>query len=267
MNLNLFKFLPFFAAGAIANAAAEAPSIGDIVKYGQHSYIVVFDFNSLRQFEEFQRNVQIMKAADAQIKKLQEEIKNAADAQLKSSLELKLKQLDGEFKANDKIMVDGYNFSSSRQYMVRFLKTNICEELSADEYSTFTFRDGKKINPLEIVTKGDKHYYRKSSVLGIKENDELQRAFQYALKIRSDMAALREKLASTSDVEECAKISEQISALEKALKQNEENMKAKYDIKDGDVIEVEKSKLMLLLTPEENAKIEAEKAIKQKEKN
>ena len=267
MNLNLFKFLPILAASAAANAGGQPPAIGDVVRFGQNNYLVVFDFNSMNQFEEFQRNVQIMKASDAQIKNLQEQIKAAADAQLKNSLERKLKQLDSQFKANDKIMVDGYRFSSGRQYLVWFLKTNICGEISPEEYSTFTFKDGGKINPLEVVSKGGKHYYRKSAVVGLKENEEFQRAFQYAIKMRAEISQLREKLASTTDIDELAKLSEKIAACEKALQENKDNMESKYELKSGDLIEVEQSKLMLLLTPEENAKIEAEKAGKQHQKN
>ena len=267
MNLNIFKFLPVFAASAVANASQQPPAIGDVVRFGPKNYLVVFDFNSMNQFEEFQRNVQIMKDSDSQIKSLQEQIKAAADAQLKASLELKLKQLDSQFQANDKIMVDGYNFSSNRQYIVSFLKTNICGELSPEEYSTFTFKDGGKINPLEVVSRGGKHYYRKSAVVGIKENDEFQRAFQYAIRMRAEMNQLREKLASATDINELAQLSEKIAACEKALQENKENMESKYELKSGDLIEIEKSKLMLLLTPEENEKIEAQKASKQPQKN
>ena len=267
MKLDIFKFLPVFAASAVANASQQPPAVGDVVRLGHDNYLVVFDFNSPKQVEEFQRNVQIMKASAAQIKNLQEQIKAAADAQLKASLESKLKQLDSQFQANDKIMVEGYNFSSSRQYLVRFLKTNICGEISPEEFSVFTLKDGGKIDPGGIFSKNGKRYYHKSAVVGMKENDEFLRAFQYAIKMRAEMEQLRQKLSSTADVEELASLSEKIAACEKALQENKESMREKYGLKSGDLVEVEKSKLMLLLTPEENAKIEAENAAKQRQKN
>ncbi len=268
MNINIFKFLPIFAASAVASASQTSPAVGDIIKMGQQNYMIVFDFNSYPKYEEFQRNVQIMKAADATMKSLQEQIKTAADEQLKKSLEIKLKQIDSEFQANDKIMVGGYNFSSNRQYTVLFFKTNICVPLSQEEYSSFTLKDGSNINPLEIVTKGDKHFYRKSSIEGFNENSEFQRTLQYSLKTRTEINNLRKQLETSTDVNELAKISEQIAAHEKALKESEEAMKKKYEMGNGQyMIEIEKSKLLLLLTPEELAKIEAQKQIKEKEKN
>lgn len=75
MNINIFKFLPIFAASAVANASETSPAVGDIVRMGQQSYMIVFDFNSYPKYEEFQRNVQIMKATDATMKSLKEQIK------------------------------------------------------------------------------------------------------------------------------------------------------------------------------------------------
>lgn len=268
MNINIFKFLPVFAASAVASASQTSPTVGDVVKMGQQSYMIVFDFNSYPKYEEFQRNVQIMKATDATMKSLQEQIKKETDAQLKKSLELKLKQVDSEFQSNDKIMIGGYNFSSNRQYIVMFLKTNICIPISQEEYSSYTFKDGTKINPLEIVSKAGKHFYRKSSVEGFKENQEFQQALQYSMRTRNEINELRKQLETSTDVNELAKISEKIAANEKALKQSEDAMKQKYEMGSGQyMIEIEKSKLLLLLTPEELAKLEAQRAMKEKNKN
>lgn len=268
MNINIFKFLPIFAASAVANASETSPAVGDIVRMGQQSYMIVFDFNSYPKYEEFQRNVQIMKATDATMKSLKEQIKKETDAQIKKSLELKLKQIDGEFQANDKTMVGGYNFSSNRQYVVLFLKTNICVPISPEEYSSYTFKDGTKINPLEIVTKSGKHFYRKSTIEGFKANDEFQRALQYSMKTRNEIASLRKQLETSTDVNELAKISEKIASYEKSLKESEDAMKEKYEMGSGQyMIEIEKSKLLLLLTPEELTKLEAERVLKKQEKN
>mgnify|MGYP006964440863 FL=1 len=52
------------------------------------------------------------------------------------------------------------------------------------------------------------------------------------------------------------------------MKESEDAMKEKYEMGSGQyMIEIEKSKLLLLLTPEELAKLEAERALKKQEKN
>ena len=65
-----------------------------------------------------------------------------------------------------------------------------------------------------------------------------------------------------------ADISEKIAELEKQLKQCEQQLFSKYGMQSGAsyMIEVEKSKLLMLLTPEDLAKIEAQKKIQNQSK-
>ncbi len=268
--MKFFKFLPVFTAAALSAAPSQqnpVGDVGDILRLGKSSYMVVFDFNSYPKYEEFQRNAQIMKNANAAIAAVNAKLEAEKDEAAKQSLALQLKQLKDEFEINDQTMQRGYNFSSNRQYLVMFLKTNICVPVSDEEFSEYKFKDGTKIDPMSIVKQGGRRFSRKFTLEGPRENDEFQRVLRFSMATRAEMAELRKKLDNNTDMDELAKISEKLAANEKALRENDEIMLKKYGLQDGQsyMIEIEKSKLLLLLTPEELSKIEAARAAGQSE--
>lgn len=267
----ILKYLPIFSvAAASAQAAtqtAEAPQtkINDILRLGQESYIVVFKFDSFPQYEEFQRNANIMRTSYSTIEKLSEALKAETDENAKKNLSAKIDQLQNEFKINDQTMREGYNFSSVRQYKVMFTKSNICVPVSDEELSIYQFKDGTKINPLSVVkSENGKHFSRKSSITGVKENEELQIALHRTLSYRIELKKLREELAKTTKTDEINAISEKIANYEKSLKISESVLNEKYGIESGKqyLLEIEKSDLLMLLSPEEVLKIQAQKNIK-----
>lgn len=238
-------------------------SIGNVLKINDKSYMVVFDFNDYRKYDEFRRNTAIMRNANNAIVELTKKIEKESDPTVKENLKLQLKQLRDEFDINDKTMQRGYNFSSNRSYMLMFLKTNICVPVSEEEFSQFKFKSGEKIDPLSIIKKDGARYARKTSVEGLQENQQFQQILGSTLNCRAELAKLRKSLDNNSDLEQVAKISERIAELEKQLKQREEQLFSKYGMQNGAsyMLEIEKSKLLMLLTPEDMAKIEAQKKI------
>lgn len=266
-----YLFSIFAAACTLGAQTAKSPelALGDIVKFGDKSYMVVFNFDNYPKYEEFQRNTLIMKNTNAAILGLMDKIGKESDPVAKANLERQLKQFQDEFDINDKTMQRGYNFSSKRNYMLMFLKTNICIPISKEEFSQYQFKSGEKINPLDIVSKDGAHYMRKISIDGFNENAQFQKVLRDSLTYRSELAQLRKRLDNNSNLKEVSEISEKIAELEKALKQSEQELFTKYGLKGGAsyLIEIEKSKLLMLLTPEDMAKMEAQKKIqKQSEK-
>lgn len=265
--MKLIKYiLPlFFAAISLKAAISTAPklSIGDIVKFGDKSYMVVFDFENYPKYEEFQRNTLIMKNTNAAMSALSQKIEKESDPVAKANLEQQLKQLKDEFLINDKTMQRGYNFSSNRNYMLMFLKTNVCVPISDEEFSNFQFKDGAKIDPLNIINKNGARYTRKNTIEGIQENETFQNTLRIAITYRTELAQLRKRLDNNTDLKEVTQISEKIAQLEKQIKQSEQELFQKYGLKSGTsyMIEIEKSKLLMLLTPEDLAKIDAQKKI------
>lgn len=255
---------------ALSAAAVNMPklSVGDIVKFNDKSYMVVFNFNNYPKYEEFQRNTAIMQNANNAIIELSKRIESESDPTAKENMKLQLKQLRDEFDINDKTMQRGYNFSSNRNYMLMFLKTNICVPVSEEEFSQFKFKNGEKIDPLSIIKKDGARYARKNSVEGIQENQQFQQVLGFTLNCRAELAKLRKSLDNNSDLEQVSKISERIAELEKQLKQHEEQLFSKYGMRSGTsyMLEIEKSKLLMLLTPEDLAKIEAQKKIQNQSK-
>lgn len=182
--MKFFKFLPVFTAAALSAAPSQqnpVGDVGDILRLGKSSYMVVFDFNSYPKYEEFQRNAQIMKNANAAIAAVNAKLEAEKDEAAKQSLALQLKQLKDEFEINDQTMQRGYNFSSNRQYLVMFLKTNICVPVSDEEFSEYKFKDGTKIDPMSIVKQGGRRFSRKFTLEGPRENDEFQRVLRFSM--------------------------------------------------------------------------------------
>ena len=264
----LFCLLAGFCALGAAAVNMPKLSVGDIVKFNDKSYMVVFNFNNYPKYEEFQRNTAIMKSANNAIVELSKQVESESDPAAKENLKLQLKQLRDEFEINDKTMQRGYNFSSNRSYMLMFLKTNICVPISEEEFSEFKFKSGEKIDPLSIIKRGGAHYARKVSVEGVQENQQFQQLLGFTVNCRAELEKLRKSLDNNSDLKQVADISEKIAELEKQLKQCEQQLFSKYGMQSGAsyMIEVEKSKLLMLLTPEDLAKIEAQKKIQNQSK-
>lgn len=264
----LISLLAFICSLSALAVNMPKLSIGNVLKINDKSYMVVFDFNNYQKYEEFQRNTAIMQNANNAILALSEKIEKESDPTAKENLKLQLKQLRDEFEINDKTMQRGYNFSSNRNYMLMFLKTNICVPISEEEFSQFKFKSGEKIDPLSIVKKNGARYARKNSVEGLQENQQFQQILAFTMNCRAELAKLRKSLDNNSDLKQVADISEKIADLEKQLKQCEQQLFSKYGMQNGAsyMIEVEKSKLLMLLTPEDLAKIEAQKKIQNQSK-
>lgn len=263
----ILKYIPLFSCAA-ASAAAEpsAPKeaeINDVIAFGGQNYLVVHKFGSFPQYEEFQRNAQIMRTSYAAMEKLSAQIKSERDASAASALSAQLKRLQSVFSENEKAMRAGYNYVSSRQYAAMFYKSNICVPITGEEASSLKLGDGSKIEAGSIIKDSAGNLYaRRSSIVGVKENMEFQRAMYLALSRRMELKKLRDSLAETTDAEKTAQIAADIANLEKSLKGDEKTLRENYGLEIGKkyLVEIEKSFLVMQISPEELEKINEEKA-------
>ena len=221
---------------------------GDITKVGDTSYLLVRHFTTAAQNETFQRNLSIMQRDAKAIALLKSMIEKEADETKKADLQNKLSQIEEAFKTNDATMQKNYAFASNRSYKFVFIKSNICVPLTKEELSTLRGENGEELDVLKISKKNDASLYKVAEISGIPENE-------------ADIEKLRAEIAKTTDAEQQLDIMNRLSAAEKAYQEAEANLRKKYGIQEGRnyVVEVEDSKLYLILTPEEVMKIDLEK--------
>lgn len=247
----------------LATPVRAAEKIGDVTKVGNSAYMLVREFNTPEQNSTFQRNLEIMRRHAQIINAVKARVDEEKDENKKKEIKAKLKQLEDEFEVNDKAMQKAYAFSSNRQYRLVFLESNICTPLTKQELSSLRSEDGKELDPMLISERDNTSYYRHMAISGVRENEELQRVLGFSLTRKMEIDQLRQKLAQTTDANDQMKISQQLVNSEKSLKENDEKLRKKYGIKGKKdyFVEISKSKLYLILSPEEIAKIDAQNAL------
>ena len=173
------------------------------------------------------------------------------DPAKKAEYEKALKSLEQDFKTNNELMQKTYAFSANRKYRMMFLETNICVPLTAKELSELKDENGKPIDPMKVFQRGNASLYIIGKVVGVKENQELQRMISFVVKRRADMEKLRKDLVATTDAAKQMELTKQLGATENSLNEAEENLRKKYGIKSKAdyLIETAKLKLYLILTP------------------
>jgi len=266
--MKLLKTISILAAITFAtNVGFAQEKIGDIVKAGDTAYMLVREFNTPEQNDTFQRNLEIMRRHAKLIDVAKAKLAEEKDESKKSDIAAKLKQIENEFDVNDKAMQKAYAFASNRNYRIIYLESNICAPLTREELSSLTSADGKELDPLKISEKNGVSLYRQCTISGTRENEELQRQIGYSFARKNEIESERQKLSKTTDAQEQLRISQNIVNSEKALQQNEENLRKKYNIKPKSeyVVEIVKSKLYLILTSEELIKIQAQQAVESKQ--
>ncbi len=253
------------ATAIIASAAfaSAQEKVGDIVKAGDTAYMLVCELKTPEQNVNFQRNINIMQRDSQAIDFFRKKIGEESDPAKKAELERKLKILEKNFETNDAAMRKAYGFSANRKYRMIFLESNICVPLSNDALSSLKDEAGNALDPMKIFQRGNKSLYLKKTVTGDKDNEALQRTIGFIVKRRADVEKLRKELAETTDPSKQMEITSKLGSGEKALVEAEEKMRVQYGIKSKSdyVIETSKSKLYLVLTPEEILKIEAQKKL------
>ena len=247
---------PFFS-----RAVAEEEKIGDIVKTPAGAYMLVNVFATSAQNEAFQRDIGIMIKHSHLIDMVRQKRDEEASPEEKAKLDAKLKQMENEFSANDKVMQRIYNFSANRKFKLTFLESYLCVPLTDEEMSNLRSSKGEELNPMRIVQYNKKNVYRVKKISGTKENEELQRAIAYSVSKRMESTKLRSELAKTTDPDVQMDLSKKLGAIEKAINDASSKLKEKYGIepKQSYIIEVSRSKLYIMLSPDELVKIEAER--------
>ncbi len=254
------------AAGAIAFvsfAANAEEKIGDMAKVGDTTYMLVCELKTPDQNLNFQRNLNIMQRDSQAADLIRKKIKEETDAAKKAEWEKRLENLEKNFSVNDAAMQKAYRFAASRKYRIVFLESNICVPLSKEEISSLKDSDGNAIDPMKIFQRGAKSIYVKKTISGVRENEMLQRMISFVVTRRGEIEKLRKELTETTDPAKQMEITSKLGAGEKALTEAEERLRKEYGIKSKSdyVIETSKSKLYLILTPEELLKIEAQKKL------
>ena len=159
-----------------------------------------------------------------------------------------------------------YGFVSNREYRVIYNESNICIPLTREELSNFKSKDGKSLDAMKIITRGNNSLYVYKNVSGSRENEVLQRMLGFSISRKNEIEKTRQELAKTEDPQEQLKLSQRISNAEKSFAENEENLKKTYGLnKDQSyVIEIVKSDLFLLITPEEEKELRSAMAKQKK---
>ena len=244
----------------LVKSAIFAEKIGDIVKSGNNAYMLVCELNTPEANANFQRNINIMQRSANAIEVAKTKIEEETDPAKKAKYQDALKTLEQDFKTNDQAMQKAYAFSANRKYRMVFLETNICVPLSAKELSELKDENGKPIDPMKVFQRGNTSLVVINKIVGVKENQELQRLIGFVVKRRAEMEKLRKDLVATTDAVKQMEITKKLGAIENALNESEENLRKSYGIKSKSdyLIETAKLKLYLILTPEELAKIEAQ---------
>ena len=131
--------------------------------------------------------------------------------------------------------------------------------LTNDELSELKSKDGQKLDPLKIVTRGNTSLYVLKNISGARANEQLQRMLGFTISRKNEIEKLRGELAKTVDPQAQLKISASISAAEKAMQENEEKLRKTYGIDKNQnySVEISKSKMYLIITPEEERELRA----------
>ena len=106
---------------------------GDIIKSGEQYFIYLSEFRTPEVNEEFQRNLSIIQAQNAQLKQIKDRIASSQKEEEKLYLQATMKKLENEYKANEKIMGQAYGFASNRTYKQIYFKSNLCVILTKEE--------------------------------------------------------------------------------------------------------------------------------------
>ncbi len=265
-----FAALPLCAQN---KAPARELQLGDMVKQGDKIYYLVRIFSTPEQNAAFQRDIDIMRRHASAIDKCKTRLEELAEL-AKSADEKKRPQIDTEkariekirdtltkdFSANEEAMKKLYGFVANRDYRITYDESNVCVPLTKEELSELKTADGEKLDPLKIITRGDTSVYILKNISGTRENEQLQRMLGFSITRKMEIDKLRDELSQTVDPQEQLKISAAISSAEKAMQENESNLRAKYGIQKerNYAVEVVKSKMFLIISPEEAQEIAAQ---------
>ncbi len=257
----LFSTLTIILAGlCIANAQVSEGKMNDILKINKNYYMIVFPFENHRQYAEFEHNKSLMSKAVENINEAKRKAELEKNPETAKLFEDNVKRLQDEFNTNNQTMVKGYNFSADRKYLVLFLKTYICTPITAEEFSVLTFKDGKKIDPLKIVDTNSGKFYRSAEISGFQENQNLQSLLTLTMKNRYELSKLRDSLSDLVDVQKISDVSKRIVDLEKDIAETQKILSSKYNLDANSryMLEIDKARLLLELSPEELKQVQQE---------
>lgn len=259
-NLKNFSYKTLFICLLLLPFATHAEKVGDVIKSGNTALMLVNILNTPEKNEAFQRDVEIVMRQARLIDFVREKMDEAKDEEEKSRISAKLKQMEDEFNVNNQTMVRLYNFAADRKFRLVFLESFICAPITDDEMSNLRLADGTEMDPLRIVQHNKKNVYQLTKITGLQENEELRRFLTYSIGKKGEIEKMRAEIANTTDPETQMEISSKLAALEKAIRDNENQLREKYNIAGHSsyIIQTAISKLYILLTPEELMKLEAQ---------
>lgn len=260
-NIKNFAAIAVFVLFSLPLTQLRAEKVGDVIKSGSTAFMLVNILTTPEKNEAFQRDIEIVMRQAKLIDFVREKLSETKTDEEKERVNAKLKQMEEEFELNNKTMVKLYNFAADRKFRLIFVESFVCVPISDEEMSNLRLSDGTEMDPLRIVQHNKKNVYQLTKISGIKENEELRRFLTYSMEKKAEIEKMRAEIANTTDPNLQIEISSKLAALEKAIRDNENNLKAKYNIAEGSsyIIQTAISKLYILLTPEELLKLEAQR--------
>ncbi|MBE6413175.1 MAG: hypothetical protein E7035_01315 [Verrucomicrobiaceae bacterium] len=252
------KIITSSLLAVVAVACFAQNKVGDIIKSGDNYFMYLAEFKTPEANEEFQQNLAVIQTQNAQIKQLKDQIKASNKEEQKLYMEATLKKLEANYKENEKIMAKAYKFAPNRTYKQVYFKSNLCIILSKDEIAQLRMNDNTLIDPQKMANKRNFSMYRVKEINGSQENEQLQIQLTDLMNKQLEINKLRKQLAETKDAVAQKSINEKISVAEKAIKDIDGKLRAKYTIPQGRdyAVEIANSRLYLLLTPEEIKQIQ-----------
>lgn len=230
---------------------------GDIIKSGKQYFIYLSEFRTPEVNEEFQRNLSIIQAQNAQLKQIKDRIASSQKEEEKLYLQATMKKLENEYKANEKIMGQAYGFASNRTYKQIYFKSNLCVILTKEEIAQLKMNN-KPLDPQKMANKGNYSMYRIKEIDGPKENEQLQIKLTDLMNKQLEINRYRKQLSETKDAVAQKSINAKIVEAESQIKNIDKQLRATYAIPEGRdyAVEVANSRLYMLLTPQEVKQIE-----------
>ncbi|MFI3290244.1 MAG: hypothetical protein R3Y46_00040 [Opitutales bacterium] len=237
-----------------ALAQSSSLKLGDVVRLGDDTYMYIKEIRSVEQNATFQKNVSIMQRYAQALKNAKDGLNNESLTESdKESLNMKIKEIEDLYVANNQAMTKFYNFSVERQYRQDHDDIYISTYLSDSEMDNLQIEGDLSLDLDKIAEVEGRKVYRQTRVQGLDNVRKFQRELFSFLNRQVELKKLEEQLLASADVLEKNNISTQISNLNKSLEETQKALLKDYNMipHRNYFIELNNCKLYLLMTPQE----------------
>jgi hypothetical protein len=209
---------------------------------------------------EFQQNVQVLQNQRQTALKLRERRDQAFTTPEKEVLTNVLIEVAKKLDENNKTMAKNYLFTIDRNYVVQIVKSRVYGPLSDDDYAKLT--DAEKNDKDKVITRPVKDKDGKdvstrfkyvSSVNGVAENETFRQDIQRYTALRQRASQLAQAQPRVTKDDDKKKVEEAIKATNDEITKDATEFYKKYgfQLKEGQLAEIEESNLYANLSEEE----------------